>query len=151
VKRTSRYKTLRAYVDAQPRRRKQSEIARELGLSESQLSLYLTGARIPSRDVALQALPRIRVLARKPARPGDRRGLMNAEFNIADDATWPLVLTPEHIAAIYVRSVGAIKKACQVGRFIPAPYQRKPYRWRKADVLRHVRPADHRAAFRQAS
>lgn len=54
MKRTSRYKTLRAYVDAQPRRRKQSEIARELGLSESQLSLYLSGARIPSRDVALR-------------------------------------------------------------------------------------------------
>jgi hypothetical protein len=73
------------------------------------------------------------------------------EFNAADDATWPLVLTPAHIGAIYGRPVGGIKKACQLGRFIPAPYQRKPYRWRKADVLRDVRPADHRGAFRRAS
>jgi transcriptional regulator with XRE-family HTH domain len=54
VKVSSRIKTLRAYVDAQPRQKTQGEIARELGLSESQLSLYLTGARTPSRDTALR-------------------------------------------------------------------------------------------------
>ena len=54
MKSSSRFKTLRAYVDAQPRRKTQNEIAGELGLSASQLSLYLTGARIPSRDVALR-------------------------------------------------------------------------------------------------
>lgn len=54
MKQRSRFKTLRAYVDAQPRRKTQNEIAKELGLSQSQLSLYLTGARIPSREVALR-------------------------------------------------------------------------------------------------
>lgn len=54
MNRISRFKTLRAYVDAQPRRKTQNQIAHELGLSQSQLSLYLTGARTPSRDVALR-------------------------------------------------------------------------------------------------
>jgi len=54
VKTQSRFKTLRAYVDAQPRRKKQNEIARELGLAPSQLSLYLTGLRTPSRETALR-------------------------------------------------------------------------------------------------
>lgn len=54
MNRSSRFKTLRAYVDAQPRRKTQNDIAAELGLSPSQLSLYLTGARIPSREVALR-------------------------------------------------------------------------------------------------
>jgi len=54
VKTPSRFKTLRAYVDAQPRRVTQNEIADSLGLSPSQLSLYLTGLRIPGRAVALR-------------------------------------------------------------------------------------------------
>lgn len=54
MKRPSRFKTLRAYVDAQPRRKTQNEIAEELGLSPNMLSLYVTGARIPSREVALR-------------------------------------------------------------------------------------------------
>lgn len=54
MKGTSRFKTLRAYVDAQPRSKTQNEIAVELGLTPSQLSLYLTGARTPSRETALR-------------------------------------------------------------------------------------------------
>ena len=54
MKRASRYKTLRAYVDAQPRRKTQNEIAEDLGLTPNMLSLYVTGARIPSREVALR-------------------------------------------------------------------------------------------------
>jgi len=54
VKTRSRFKTLRAYVDAQPRRKTQNEIALELGLSQSQLSLYLSGLRTPSRETALR-------------------------------------------------------------------------------------------------
>lgn len=66
---------------------------------------------------------------------------MTPDFNVADHATWPVVLTPEQVSAIYTRSVGAIKKACQTHRFLPAPYQRHPYRWRKVDVLRDVEGA----------
>jgi transcriptional regulator with XRE-family HTH domain len=41
-------------VDAQPRQKTQGDIARELGVSESALSSYLSGARIPSREIALR-------------------------------------------------------------------------------------------------
>ena len=63
---------------------------------------------------------------------------MTPDFSVTDVATWPVVLTADQIAAIYQRSVGGIKKACQQHRFIPAPFQRQPYRWRKSDVVRHV-------------
>lgn len=59
-------------------------------------------------------------------------------FNIADASTWPTVLTAEQVAAIYQRSVGGVKKACQQHRFVPAPFRVHPYRFRKADVLRDV-------------
>jgi hypothetical protein len=60
------------------------------------------------------------------------------EFNPTDPATWPLALTAEQVAAIYQRKVGGLRKSCQKGRFVPVPFSVKPYRWRKADVLRHL-------------
>lgn len=54
VNKRSRFKTLRAFIDAQPRQKTQGDIARELGVSESALSSYLSGARIPAREVALR-------------------------------------------------------------------------------------------------
>lgn len=59
-------------------------------------------------------------------------------FSITDRATWPEVLTSEQVAAIYQRKVGGLKKACQERTMVPAPFQTHPYRWRKADVLRHI-------------
>lgn len=59
-------------------------------------------------------------------------------FNVIDTATWPTVLGPDQIAAIYQRSVMAVKKACQRGDFRPAPFKVRPYRWRRVDVLRDV-------------
>ena len=50
----SRFKTLREYVDAQPRRKTQGDIARELGISSSALSSYLSGTRVPGREVGLR-------------------------------------------------------------------------------------------------
>lgn len=50
----SRFKTLRDYVDAQTRGKTQGDVARELGVSESSLSSYLSGARFPTREVALR-------------------------------------------------------------------------------------------------
>lgn len=78
---------------------------------------------------------------------------MTPEFSAADPETWPVVLTPAHIGAIYQRSVGGILKACQLGRFIPAPYKKNPSRWRKADVLRDVVGTANfaKGAFRRAS
>lgn len=62
-------------------------------------------------------------------------------FSITDSSTWPVVLTAAHLAAIYQRSVGGVKKACQLNRFIPAPFEKQPFRWRRVDVLRHVEGA----------
>jgi transcriptional regulator with XRE-family HTH domain len=54
VKVSSQFKTLRGYVNAQPRTKTQGEIAVDLGLAENTLSQYLGGHRIPSREVALR-------------------------------------------------------------------------------------------------
>lgn len=50
----SRFKTLRQFVDAQPRSKSQNDIAADLGISPSALSSYLSGARVPSREVAFR-------------------------------------------------------------------------------------------------
>jgi len=71
-------------------------------------------------------------------------------FNAADPTTWPLTLTADQVAAIYQRSVGGLKKACQRHRFHPAPFTR-PYRWRKADVLRDLATGRDVPAFKRAS
>jgi len=63
---------------------------------------------------------------------------MTPDFNVADSTTWPLVLTPAHMSAIYARSIGGIQKACQLHKFNPAPFLRHPLRWRRADVLRQL-------------
>lgn len=49
-----RYKTLRAYVDAQPRGKVLADIAADLGLTVSALNAYLGGHRLPGREVALR-------------------------------------------------------------------------------------------------
>lgn len=54
MKSVSQFKTLRGYVDSQPRTKTQGDIASELGLAENTLSQYLGGHRIPSREVALR-------------------------------------------------------------------------------------------------
>jgi transcriptional regulator with XRE-family HTH domain len=53
-KKTFRFATLRAYVDAQPRSVTQGSIAETLGLTDSGLSQYLRGHCRPSADVALR-------------------------------------------------------------------------------------------------
>lgn len=63
---------------------------------------------------------------------------MSQSFDIANADTWPLILTAEQVAAIYQRGIYGLKKACQLHRFVPAPFQKQPYRWRKADLLRHI-------------
>lgn len=70
------------------------------------------------------------------------------EFNALEPSTWPLVLTAEQVAAIYQRPILGLKKACQLHRFLPAPYKTHPYRWRKVAVLRDV---EGTAPLRKAS
>lgn len=54
MKTISQFKTLRGYVNAQPRTKTQGDIAVELGIAENTLSQYLGGHRTPSREVALR-------------------------------------------------------------------------------------------------
>lgn len=66
---------------------------------------------------------------------------MTPTFNVADPTTWPMVMTIEQVAALYDRSVKSVRNYSNVGRFVPVPFLTRPYRWRKADVLRHVEGA----------
>lgn len=50
----------------------------------------------------------------------------------------PLTLRAEHIAQIYNRRVGGVKKAAQQrSNKIPTPCERRPWGWNRADVQRH--------------
>lgn len=69
-------------------------------------------------------------------------------FSPGDPSTWPMTLTVHMVQAIYPsRTVGGIRKAVQKRLFVPAPMlgpdgqPRKPYCWRKVDVLRDVEGA----------
>lgn len=60
-------------------------------------------------------------------------------FSVADVATWPAILTASEVAQILRRKVGGLKKEIQTNpAFVPAPYQKHPYLWRKSDVVRFV-------------
>lgn len=61
-------------------------------------------------------------------------------FNPLDPNTWPQMLTLKQVAAIWQRPVGGIRKQLQRHTFQPAPKVKHPYRFRKCDVLRYVRP-----------
>jgi len=69
-------------------------------------------------------------------------------FDPCDRATWPDVLLADEVSAIYRRRPGGVKKACQERTFVPAPAWRHPWRWHRADVLRHL---DGRVSVRRAS
>lgn len=62
-------------------------------------------------------------------------------FSTADPNTWPVTLTAEQVAAIYQCSVAGLKRRCASRTFTPSPFLLRPYRWRKADVLRDVEGA----------
>jgi hypothetical protein len=64
---------------------------------------------------------------------------MTPDFNVADASTWPAILNAEELAQILRRKVGGLKKSVRSNRaFVPAPFQRRPYRWRRSDVERFV-------------
>lgn len=66
---------------------------------------------------------------------------MTPTFSVADSSTWPLVMTIDQVAELYDRSVKSVRNYSTEGRFVPAPFLTRPYRWRKADVVRHVEGA----------
>ena len=62
-------------------------------------------------------------------------------FNVADPATWPVLLNVKHLAALFNRTPGGILRACSDHKFCPAPCQTHPTLWRRVDVLRHIEGA----------
>jgi hypothetical protein len=67
---------------------------------------------------------------------------IDPSFNAKDHSTWAPTLTVGQVAEIYQRTPGAVRKASQLHRFIPAPYKQRPWLWRTADVLRDLRIRD---------
>jgi hypothetical protein len=63
---------------------------------------------------------------------------LDVPFSVADRATWPEVLTLSHIAAIYQRGIGGVRRDLERRTFVPAPFRKYPYSWRKTDVERHL-------------
>lgn len=59
-------------------------------------------------------------------------------FTPTDPRSWDVTLTAAQVAQLFHRKVGGLKKSCQEHRFIPAPFQVRPYLWRKVDVVRHL-------------
>lgn len=51
---------------------------------------------------------------------------------------YPKTMRAEHIAELYSRRVGGVKKAAQQrSRKIPTPCECRPWGWNRADVQRH--------------
>ena len=72
-------------------------------------------------------------------------------FTVTDASTWPEVLSLPEVAAIYRMTPSALRHALKptAGVFMPRPFLRRPARWRKADILRHIEGA--RRSLRRAS
>lgn len=49
-----RFRSLREYVNSQPRTKTQGQIAAELGIAPNTLSQYLNGRSTPSKEIALR-------------------------------------------------------------------------------------------------
>ena len=59
-------------------------------------------------------------------------------MTIHDWQQFPPTLRAEHIAQIYCRKVGGVKKAAQRrSRKIPTPCESRPWGWNREDVRRH--------------
>lgn len=55
-------------------------------------------------------------------------------FDADDQATWPITLLVDEVAAIMRRSAKGIHHALAAGVFVPLPFEEKPYRWRREDI-----------------
>lgn len=65
-------------------------------------------------------------------------------FDPHNASTWPASLTLAQVAAIYQRTVEAVRCALKPTAkhlFRPAPHKTHPYRWRREDVMRDLFPA----------
>jgi len=61
------------------------------------------------------------------------------DIDIKDSSTWPLLLTVEHIAAIWQLSIATVNRKVSDGGFIPMPIENsQPRRWRKSHVEKFI-------------
>lgn len=69
---------------------------------------------------------------------------MASSSTAIDWRSYPKTMRAEHIAELYNRKVGGVKKAAQArDPKIPTPCERHPWGWNRADVQRHY---DRRSA-----
>ena len=64
---------------------------------------------------------------------------MAPTFNITDPATWAPELTLDQVAEIRQMKPVTVRHGCKPSAkrpFVPQPFQKRPLRWRKADVVR---------------
>jgi hypothetical protein len=61
-----------------------------------------------------------------------RRRNGEAQFRTLDDL--PVTLTLYDVCAVYRRARSTILRDVRLGLFLPAPFDKRPYRWRKEDV-----------------
>lgn len=61
---------------------------------------------------------------------------MTDAIDITDRRTWPELMTVQHIAAIWSLSTKTVNRLVSEGKFVPAPDDGHPRRWRKDDVIR---------------
>lgn len=59
-------------------------------------------------------------------------------FSPLDRSTWQDVLLVDEVAAILRMGRPGLERQCWHRTFVPAPYLRRPLRWRKADVIRFI-------------
>lgn len=69
-------------------------------------------------------------------------------FNAADRSTWLELLTTDEVAQILREGKHGIVARCTTRTMVPAPHFRRPLRWRKSDVIRHI---DGRESLRRVS
>lgn len=59
-------------------------------------------------------------------------------FSAIDRATWPDMLLVAEVALILRMGRAGLERQCWARTFVPAPFLRRPLRWRKADVIRFI-------------
>lgn len=59
-------------------------------------------------------------------------------FDPTNRDTWGDVLTLPEVAAILREGPAGVEKRCSTRTYQPAPHWRRPLRWRKSDVVRHI-------------
>ena len=62
-------------------------------------------------------------------------------IDVTNPASWPVLMTVDEVAAVFRLRPSTVQQyAARGNRAIPAPSERRPYRWTRVSVLRQVEP-----------